>query len=360
MGIEITLTDRQFPVSPAFIRFLAQRLELTEVPAERWPDQVSEDLVPSPDEPPGTVERLAEQVMNVSSGREWVARAYELFVALLAADPQALTQFQSRFRFITVSGIPRSGGSYLTAEFYKSLHIDPYRVPHALAHDSFPHANPYALSPDANSWITTLRSTAEFMTMVEIFFATTTATEVTVPKKLTQSLYAWPFFQHVFGPRAAHFLTVRHPAAACISTYEKSGGLPAGGRFRVRSNIEAWCRRDLQHSAWLHSQPEDMDYFSVYLRYWELYYLRAAADCAPALPGFSVVPFEPRALQQCAQRYHDRHRSELNAAPFQVRPQTLARHPAWAELSRPAIARVAAAWDRVGMPFPFAELAHIY
>jgi hypothetical protein len=358
MGIELKLSDREFPASPAFIRFLAQRLSHGATDSQIWPDQISEQLVHSDDEPSDKVSQLAEQVMRTQQGRDWVVRAYSLFVGLLTGTLDSLAEFQSRFRFITITGIPRSGGSYLTAELYKSLLIDPYRVPNTIAHDSFPLAGPYRLAPGFNSWTATLKSTAEFLTMVEIFFADrrTHGGRVIVPKKLTQSVYAAAFFQQVFGSHSEHLITLRHPVAACISTYEKSGGLPPHGRFLVRSNIEAWCRRDLEHASWPAAQLSEMDYFSVYLRYWEQYHLHLAAYLILALPRCHILAYGADTLQSLAQHYHDLHGSGLDAAPFQMPDQAMRRHPAWVGLAQPAIDRVAASWERAGLVFPHEQL----
>ncbi len=358
MGIELKLTDRELPASPAFIRFVGQSLTAGARAPEVWPDQLCEQLAHPDDEPADTMIRLGEQIMRTPQGRDRIVRAYGLFFSLLTGALEPLAAFHSRFRFITVTGIPRSGGSYLTAELYRSLRIDPYTVPNSIAHDSFPLAGPYRLAPGFNSWTSTVKSTAEFLTMVEIFFGERRphGDRVVVPKKLTQSVYAPAFFQQVFGSQSEHIFTVRHPAAACISTYEKSGGLPPHGRCLVRSNIEAWCARDLERSGCRPRELCELDYFSVYLRYWEQYHVRLAANIVLAHPRCRVLPYGADTLRSLAQHYHDSHGSGLQAGPFQVTDQAQRRHPTWVELGRPAINRVATSWERMGLLFPRREL----
>jgi hypothetical protein len=359
MGIELKLSDRELPASPVFIQFLAHALLPTAAEPQVWPDQLSEQLWHVDAEQHQRVARAAEQVMRVEQGRAWVARAYSLFVSLLTGDLEPLEQLQSRFRFIIITGIPRTGGSYLTAEIYKSLNIDPHTVPNVIAHDSFPEAGPYLLVPGFNSWTTTLKSTAEFLTIVEIFFDGHCARsgKIVVPKKLTQSVYAAAFFQRVFGPDSEHIFTVRHPVAACISTYEKSGGFPREGRFDVRSNIEAWCRRDLEHQGWSAAQLSAMDYFDVYLRYWEHYHLRLATDMTVMHRRPRVVAYGADAFTSLAQHYHDLHESRLQAAPFQVADEAQRRHPVWIDLAAPSIDRIANIWQSMGLAFPREEIA---
>lgn len=338
--------------------FLADLLAGGRTEPEIWFDQTSETLVRRGEEEPQRIAEAADRVMQDPRGRELVTRAYTLLVALLLGDLQALTAFHSRFRFINVIGIPRTGGSYLTAELYRSLGLAPERVPAALAHDSFPEAGPFELACGLNSWIVTLKSTAEYLTMVETFFADCAAQPggVVVPKKLTKGLYAAAFFQRVFGPQSSYLLTVRHPVAACVSTYEKSGGLPEDQRPTVRSNIEEWCRRDLQHVGYGTEQLRTMDYFDAYLRYWEQYHMLVTTSGLSSAAQLRIVAYGAEALRSTAQHYHDLHGSTLRALPFHACDKARRRHPEWVERARPAIERVRAAWGVVGLEFPLDDV----
>jgi len=131
---------------------------------------------------------------------------------------------------------------------------------------------------------------------------------------LTKSIYAGGFFHRVLGEGTEQVLTVRHPVASCVSTYEKSGGLPVDGCFSVRSNIEEWCRRDLQHTGCSAEQLKSMDYFDVYLRYWEQYHVSLAMTGLSASRDLRVVAFSKAALQSSAQAYHDHYGSGLQAS----------------------------------------------
>jgi hypothetical protein len=359
MGIEFKLSDRELPASPAFIRFLDGALSGKDPAPEVWPDQLSEQLAQGKAEEPKLVAEAADRVMRDAVGRECVARAYTLFVALLTGDTDSFATFGSRFHFISVIGVPRTGGSYLTAELYRSLGIDPYQVPGALAHDSFPEAGPFELARGFNSWTVTLKTTAEYLAMVEMFFEDRGKHlgKTVVPKKLTQGVYAAGLFGRVFGPESDCVLTIRHPAAACVSTYEKSGGLPEDGRLRVRSNIERWCRRDLQHAGWDEGQLETMDYFEAYLRYWELYHLLVATAGLSRPCKLRVVPYGAAHMQSLAQQYHDAHGSPAHPSIFQGSDRAKQRHPDWVEKARPALERVRSAWSAVGLVFPADEIA---
>ena len=358
MGVEFKLTDRELPVSPVFINFLAQVLLKRPFDRELWAEQLSEALSFSDEDLNRRATEAAAVVMGNASGREQLARAYSLFFALLTGDLAPLHELQGRFHFINVIGIPRTGGSYLTAELYRALGIVPEHVPSALAHDSFPEAGPFQLQPGINSWILSLKTMAEYLTMVEIFFADQKqySGKIVVPKKLTQSIYAGGFFHRVLGEGTEHVLTLRHPVAACVSTYEKSGGLPVNGCFIVRSNIEEWCRRDLQYSGCSAEQLKSMDYFDAYLRYWEQYHLSVVTTGLAATRGLLVVAYGESALQSIAQGYHDRYGSGLQAAEFHVSDKARRLHPDWMERARPSIERIAATWKALGIAFPADEI----
>jgi hypothetical protein len=357
MGLEFKLSDRELPVSPVFVRFLAQELRGIPFDQEIWADQRSESLTPSQVDPQ-EVAAAAAIVMGSAVGRERLARAYTLLFSLLTGDLAPLHELQSRFHFVNVIGIPRTGGSYLTAELYRALGRVPARIPSGLAHDSFPEAGPFQLHAGINSWVVTLKTVAEYLTMVEVYFGDQQPHrgKIVVPKKLTKAVYAGSLFHRVLGDGAEHIVTVRHPVASCVSTCDKSGGVPADGRFDVRSNIEEWCRRDLQHVGCSAEQLSRMDYFDVYLRYWEYYHLSLATTGLSANRNLKVVAYGEAALRACAQSYHDRYRSDLQAAEFHASDRARRLRPEWIARAQPAIDRIAAIWHSVGIPFPADEI----
>ncbi len=357
MGLEFKLTDRELPVSPVFIDFLARVLSGRPFDREIWAEQRSEALSPNGVDPKRATDAAA-LVMGSALGRERLARAYTLLFALLTGDLAPLRELQSRFHFVNFIGIPRTGGSYLTAELYRALGMVPEQVPSGLAHDSFPEAAPFQLQPGINTWIVSLKTMAEYLTMVEIFLGERKPHfgKIVVPKKLTKGAYAGGFFHRVFGEETELVLTLRHPVASCVSTYEKSGGLPLDRRFSVRSNIEEWCRRDLQHTGCSAEQLKSMDYFDAYLRYWEQYHLSLALTGLSASRNLRVVAYGKSALQSVSQSFHDRYGSGLQAAEFHVSDKARRLHPEWIERAHPAIDRIAAAWKLVGIPFPAEQI----
>ncbi len=354
MGVEIKLSDRELPASPAFIDFIAHLLDGREFGAHQWADQRSEALDHTQRDVHRRATESAARVMADERGRTIISRAYGLLLALMTGQPAPLHELQRRFHFVNVIGIPRTGGSYLTAELFSALGRDPVAVPNALAHDGFPEAGPFELAAGSNSWILSLQTMAEYLTMVEIYFGNDRrhSGKIIVPKKLTKGIYAGGFFHRVLGEAVEHVVTLRHPVTACISTYEKSGGLPPNGRFTMRSNIEDWCRRDLLYTGCTLDELLRMDYFDAYLRYWEQYHYYIATTGLSANRDLRVVVYGKERMELLARQFHRRYDNESEPKPFAVSDEQRRRHPEWMARAQPAIERVAAVWTRFDIPFP--------
>jgi hypothetical protein len=124
----------------------------------------------------------------------------------------------------------------------------------------------------------------------------------------------------------------------------------------VRSNIEAWCRRDLSHAGFSAERLAASDYFDVYLKYWEHYHSMLATTGFTGSPAVRIVPYGRNALQSLAQRYHDDYGSGAQAAEFHVAQKAGPAHPDWFERARPALFRIAAQWSAAGLTFPTEEI----
>lgn len=357
MGVDIKLTDQQLPVTPVFVDFLCHVIDDRSFSGARWHDQLSEALVADQQQVLARAAENAARAIQSPVGQRHIMRAYELFVALLTGDVDKIKEIQFKFHFVNVIGVPRHGGSYLTKEIYRALGYSPEQVPNAIAHDGFPEAGPFRFDRGVNSWTTSLQTMAEFLTMVEVFFgqARPHSGKVVVPKKLTKGTYAGGFFHRILGESVEHVLTVRHPVTSCISTYEKSGGLPPDGRFAVRGNIEDWVRRDLMYTGRTEAEVMALDYFDAYLNYWEQYYYYVATTGLSANRHIEVVAYGADRMQAMAQRFHHRFGSDQTPEAFHVFDKR-DRHPQWMAQAEAAVARVESVWSRVGLCFPTAEV----
>ncbi len=352
----INITASDFPPSAVFIDFLARFLDPRGISAETWHEQLSEQLS---DAPTRMRERAGGQLQHLaldSAAQAAIRSAYGWFQELATSNLDALRRLHERYHFIAVIGIPRSGGSYLIAELFSALGHEPSSVPAAIAHDGFPEAGPTVFMPRHNGWMRTMLSTGEYIAMLELYLSGRPGERIHVPKKLTKAIYASGFFKQILGRDAEFVVTVRHPLACCISTYEKSGGLPPTGTFTDRSTIEHWIRRDLLSTGVSAEELATMDYFSAYVRYWEQYYTALAMSGLVRSSRAAVVGFGAARMQELAAHWHGRFASGRAPARFLTRAGLQHRHPQWMHRSREAIERIAGLWQRMGLPFPAAEL----
>jgi hypothetical protein len=363
MSVRITLTDSHMPPSEEFLEFVNAWLAGVEFDGSNWatygqerPEPIGRRLSPS------ALHRLRQRIANSDAGMRHLRRAYELFVALLIGDIDAIHAVQQRFRFVLVVGAPRSGGKYLTKELFRALGHVPSRVPAVLAHDGFPEAAPWRFDRSGTTWVNSLHTMAEYLTMVELFFAAVDRHEdhIVVPKKATKAAYAPGLFQSVLGASAEGVITIRHPVPSCISTYESAGGLSADYRFVQRGNIERLWARDLLSAGFSDREVAEMDYFDAYLRYWEDYNVRLAMSGSNVTRHYRVVAYGAERLMREARRNADRFGSlATDVEEFHVRDRR-DRHPEWIARADSALRRVADQWKRVGMAFPLDEIAECW
>lgn len=363
MSVRITLTDTQMPPSEQFLEFIDSWLAGVEFDGSSWADygkERAERLGRRMSS--GLAHQLHQRIADSEAGMRHLGRAYELFVALLIGDVDAIRAVQQRFRFVLVVGAPRSGGKYLTKELFRAIGHEPSRVPAVLAHDGFPEAGPWRFDRAGTTWVESLHTMAEYLTMVELFFATASQHDdhIWVPKKATKAAYAPGLFQSVLGAGAQGIITIRHPVPACISTYETAGGLPADSRFVQRGNIERLWARDLLSGGLGEHEVAEMDYFDAYLRYWEDYHLRLAMGGSNITRHYRVVAYGADRLMAEAKRNRDRFGASCaDIEGFHTNDRS-GRHPEWNVRAASAMRRVGDQWARVGMTFPLEELCECW
>lgn len=346
---------QQLPLSPVFIDFLARWLDNPQFAGELWFDQRTETLSNFTTVMRCMARHRLERLLTDETAQEAIEAVYRRFYGLAMNCSETLKGAHERYRFISVVGAPRTGGSYLTGELFRALGYDPERVPAAVAHDGFPEARPFFQGD--NTWVNTLLTTSQYLTLLDLYFSNRdSAQPIVVPKKFTKSAYAGSFFNALLGEQAEYLITIRHPIAACISMYEKSGGLPSGGRFSARSAMEKWIRRDLLHLGVTSAELADMEYFGAYVRYWEQYYINLAMGGLTANRLRSVVAFGRENMEEAAQLQHDRLGSRCQVTKFVAPDPAYARHRHWIKRGEEAMERVAAVWRLVELPFPTAQL----
>ncbi len=347
--------DVAYPVSAGFIDFLAFWLERGEFDGQQWADQTKETLKSRFELRFSANMRLQRLIMNESAQR-LLERARALADSVKSGNQTYLRELHRTNQFMVIVGAPRTGGSYLTAELFSSLGYEPSAVPTLIAHDGFPEAEPFDVQQWCSRLPTQIATLGEYLTATEVFFdSQRLRPKRIIPKKATKLVYSNGLLQMAFGRSAKYFVTVRNPLASCISTYEKSGGLPEDGRFSVRSAIERWILRDNLLSGKSRRSIMSSDYFDVYLNYWEQFYIRLAMS-ALAASRLEIVPFGKQPMETTARRFHDEFSSRRAPSVFITSDGAVNRHPLWEKKAKEAIERVAIVWGLMGLRMPVAEL----
>lgn len=355
MGIEIHLTDKHIPVSPIFIDFL-YRFLFTSDRENSWDNQISEKLSNEAAQILELANEKMPEVMQNQVAQQTVNRSYDLFMTLLFGVSERLQTIHNNMDYILIVGCPRSGGSYLTKHLFQALGKSIKDVPSVIAHDGFPDPVPFSLQDRNNAYTTLTRHLSEYMAMTELFFANDSrhAGKIIVPKKATKAAYYGAFFNAALGKNTELIITLRHPTASCISTYEKSGGLPDNGGFRIRSNIESWIERDINFLNGKKISNND-DYFDCYLQYWENFHISLVTSGLMANQNKVYVPFSSAEMTSVAKGFYKRFNSTEDVDEFKVLAKEPP-NPKWKEKGDLAIERVSNLWRSFDHQFPAEEL----
>jgi len=353
MGLTLTLTDAELPASPAFIEFLHATLTGGDYHVGTWYLQEEELLDHDGERFDGLAEKV-RAMMQHPQGTQAIMRSYRFFKEMLTGKMDTLRDLR-RFHFIFVIGIPRTGGTYLTKQFYRAAGIDYTQVQNALAHDGFPHLAVLSFPDNRyNAHTTSLLQLAEYLTMVEIYFTRHGRLAyqggIVVPKKFTKAIYNFPLLRALLGDSADYVITTRHPLGMIQSVLDKSGGMPSDGKFAVRSAIERWALDD-----WLQWQiPEtkvmNMSYVHVMLEYWKRFHFQLAMSGIPAMPNARLVPHGPESMRETVRAYYQAFGTTLEPEPFKPPLPSHFSHSE-TQAAATALAEVTQLWASLGLIF---------
>jgi len=354
MGITMSVTDMELPPTFHFIRFVYSAINNTEYFVGNWHNQQDETLFADKT----TVEsmnKMAQKVADDPKGNEYLLRAYSIFRELLVGKMDTLREITSKHRFFFVIGFPRTGGTYLTKQLYLAAGLDYKNVQNAIAHDGYPHLLYLTLREKNNAYTRGLMQLAEYLTMVERFFeqskVSASLNAKIVPKKFTHAVYNFDLVKDLFGPESEYIITLRHPLSVCKSLLDRSGGMPEGRKFTVRSNIEHWALRDWVH--WGASQDEvmRMDYMKCVIGYWKRYHLQMAMAGIPKMPKASIVPYGEEHMRGFAKQLFSRLGVGSEPEGFKLSEPPSFSAEDEQEAQR-AMDEVAGLWKSLGMTFP--------
>ncbi len=358
MGLNLTLTDEELPVSPAFIEFLHVTLKGGEYHVGDWYGQEGEGLATNEGRFTD-IQKKAHEVVSHPRGKALVLHAYRYFKEMLTGKIDTLRNI-SRFQFYFVVGIPRTGGTYLTKQLFRASGIDYTKVQNALAHDGFPHLAHLSFKKVGNIHTNGLLQMAEYLTMVEVYFAEHARLAhrggVVVPKKFTKVIYNFPLIKELFGVNSIFLITMRHPLSIIQSTLDKSGGMPENRKFALRSAIERWALDDCVHWGIPEAKVRQMNYIDVFLGYWRRFHIQLAVTGLPAMNTARIVPYGKDYMTNAVSGLYKQFGVELEPEEFKTAAKPKF-HKAEEAAAEKTVIEVSNAWEALGLKLPVEELS---
>lgn len=357
MGLKLTLTDDEIPISPSFVEFLYNTIKGEAQHVGEWFRQDEESLASNQGRFEGIQEK-ANFVLSDKGGKACVLQSYRLFKELLTGKPEVLKHFQ-KYHFYFVVGIPRTGGTYLTKQLFRAADIDYTTVQNALAHDGFPHLAQLSFKK-GNANTNGLLQLAEYLTMVDVFFkgnkVKNTENRIIVPKKFTKAVYNFGLIKEVFGKNAHFIITVRHPLEMIQSVLDKSGGMPKGKKFQIRSTIERWAMEDWIYYGTPEEEVKKMAYIDVLLGYWKRYHYQIAMAAIPTMEHTMVVPYGVNPMEQSVKTLFKELGSGLKPEAFKVSEPPKFTKTETAKAQK-VVDDVAHFWQSMGLKFPAKDIS---
>lgn len=364
----LRFTAEHFPASASFAIFMETAAfgESSIKDNPDWGDQVTEKLTGHKEphaEFARKVKEAANKSFNTPLGRTLGLRAYNMFGDLLTGNSKTLSGIQSDRRYLIVVSAPRHGGSYLTKELYRAVGVESKEVPNYLAHDGYPDAAPFWFRATDGQSVpatrNTIQQTAEWLIMSDWYFRNLKPTDglKTIVKKGTKMIYMADFFRETFGTLTEWVIAVRHPVASCISTYEKSGGLPEDGLFpaKPRSVIERWVMDAWSRDAIPPSQIAKKPYFTAYLHYWLRYHqIMMVGGMLRGNRRATILGYHPGTMESFITQQIERFAVAENPKPetFFASQKAQERHPDWMHEARPVIESISTLWESFGVKLP--------
>lgn len=357
MSLTLTLVDHEIPVSPAFIEFLYSNLTGTDYYDGKWFNQQDEAMHWNPDRFKDIQEK-AKIVFDNPEGQQLIVRAYRLFKEMLIGRPVELRELTS-YRFFFVTGIPRTGGTYITKQLFRAANIDYTKIQNSLAHDAFPHLARLKFVENSNTYTNGLLQLSEYLTMVDVFFKEhgnlSYQGNIVVPKKFTKSVYYFDLIRELFGEKSNYIVTLRHPLSVIQSLLDKAGGMPKGRKYGQRSAIESWALDDWTYWGVPEKQVRSMNYVEVMCGYWKRYHYQMALSGMVHMPTTQLIPYSQQNMTEAAKSWYKEFDVDIEPEPFKVAKSPKFK-PEEEKLAEKTLEEVASFWNSLGLKFPLEQL----
>jgi hypothetical protein len=306
-----------------------------------------------------------EGVFKTPFSKRIINDLLHIAIALFVGDYQLVRKYLENIRYGFVIGYPRSGGSYLTKELLRTLHLDHTRVSEALAHDGFPELRDIWYDRDGDQPYFHLQSavfqTAEFLVISNCYYQIKTKQQADgkwfAPKKMHKIINWAGSFKMLLGQGNADYLvTIRHPVPTAISIAEKSGGMPKDRQFPAnspRSAIERWILTDLMLLGYSMQQILGLSYTEAVQVSWSNFYARMATSglFLGERSEITILPYGKAVLEESIKAFRSRYYNSAAPEPVLIHEKAV-EYPDWLQEGNTAVAAMTDLWCSLGLTFP--------
>lgn len=151
--------------------------------------------------------------------REFIDEVLKVFDLLTHPDMTHIRQYLGNQQFVFITGIMRSGGTYLLSEMSKIHDIPLDELDMAMVHDRIPQYDFFYYSYQPHQLIRLLFDLAQFLVWVKRELSDAPV----VIKKHQTLAFALPVISRIFGKNSLYIKTLRHPISAANSAAQLDG-----------------------------------------------------------------------------------------------------------------------------------------
>ena len=105
------------------------------------------------------------------------------------------------------------------------------------------------------------------------------------------------------------------------SVLDKSGGMPKGGAFVVRSAIERWALDDWMKWGVPEATVKKMSYLDVFLGYWKRYHYQIAMEAIPTMAATHLLPYGGASMTAAVKKFYEGFGTGMDPEPFKEAPK---------------------------------------
>jgi hypothetical protein len=276
--------------------------------------------------------------------RSFLDDTIKVFDMMTHEDFSHISQFIGARKFVFVTGVMRSGGTYLLSELSK-IHDAPHRkIDMAMIHDRIPKYEHLYYCHQPLHYMNTLLELAQFLVWMHREMH---GMPVVVKKHQTLS-FGLPLIDRYFGQNCTYITTLRHPLTTAVSMAQLDG-------IDLKSTAvpvfySQWRDMLLPMS---NGEYDRLPFYEKFLLYYEKLYTEFAKH-NQSIRGKIIPVVFGKGYETFLKTYAQDYKTDYEAAVFNASPKTPV--PEALEKANIVLERLQKTWAAAGLEFPDLEV----